>query len=66
MFSSKNYNYKGIDNLIFYPSIQKENEFNIFRNTLELLKNEDNEQFSIYINNLSKEEKKHLQEVIEN
>ena len=65
LFYSKNFNYKEIDDMIFYPSIQKENEFNIFRNTLEILKNENNEQFSIYINNLSKEEKKHLQEIIE-
>ena len=65
LFYSKSFNYKEIDDMIFYPSIQKENEFNIFRNTLEILKNENNEQFSIYINNLSKEEKKHLQEIIE-
>ena len=40
LFYSKNFNYKEIDDMIFYPSIQKENEFNIFRNTLEILKNE--------------------------
>ena len=66
IFSIKNFNYKDIDNLIFCPNIQKENELNIFRNTLELLKNENNEQFSLYINNLSKEDKNHLQEIFEN
>ena len=65
IFSIKNFNYKEINSIIFYPNIQKENEINIFRNTLELLKNENNEQFSLYINNLSNEEKKHLQEIIE-
>ena len=66
IYSIKNYNYKEINNLIFYPNVQKENELNIFRNTLELLKNENNEQFSLYINNLSKEDKNHLQEIFEN
>ena len=66
IYSIKNFNYKEINNLIFYPNIQKENELNIFRNTLELLKNENNEQFSLYINNLSKEDKNHLQEIFEN
>ena len=65
-FSLKNFNYKEINDMIFYPNLQKENEIFIFRNTLEILKNENNEQFSIYINNLSKEEKKLLQEIIEN
>ena len=66
IYSLKNFNYKEINNLIFYPNIQKENELNIFRNTLELLKNVNNEQFSLYINNLSKEDKNHLQEIFEN
>ena len=66
IYSIKNFNYKEINNLIFYPNIQKENELNIFRNTLELLKNVNNEQFSLYINNLSKEDKNHLQEIFEN
>ena len=66
IYSIKNFNYKEINNLIFYPNIQKENELNIFRNTLELLKNENNEQFSLYINNLTKEDKNHLQEIFEN
>ena len=66
IYSLKNFNYKEINNLIFYPNIQKENELNIFRNTLELLKNENNEQFSLYINNLTKEDKNHLQEIFEN
>ena len=49
-----------------FPNIQKGNEIiNVFKNTLELLKTENNEQFSLYINNLSKEEQKHLQEIIE-
>ena len=66
IFSSKNFNYKEIDSIIFYPNLQKGNEVNIFRNTLELLKQENYEQFSFYINNLSKEEKKNLQDIIEN
>jgi hypothetical protein len=66
IYSIKNFNYKEINNLIFYPNIQKENELNIFRNTLQLLKNENNEQFSLYINNLTKEDKNHLQEIFEN
>ena len=66
IYSLKNFNYKEINNLIFYPNIQKENELNIFRNTLELLKNVNNEQFSLYINNLPKEDKNHLQEIFEN
>ena len=66
IYSLKNFNYKEINNLIFYPNIQKENELNIFRNTLELLKNVNNKQFSLYINNLSKEDKNHLQEIFEN
>ena len=61
-----NYTYKEINSIIFFPNIQKGIEIcNFFKNTLELLKSENNEQFSIYINNLSKEEKKHLQEIIE-
>ena len=66
IFSSKNFNYKEIDSIIFYPNLQKGNEVNIFRNTLELLKQENYEQFSFYINNLSKEEKKNLKDIIEN
>ena len=62
----KNYNQKEINNIILFPNIQKGNEIiNVFKNTLELLKTENNEQFSLYINNLSKEEQKHLQEIIE-
>ena len=65
-FYVKNYNQKEINNIILFPNIQKGNEIiNVFKNTLELLKTENNEQFSLYINNLSKEEQKHLQEIIE-
>jgi hypothetical protein len=66
-FSKGNFTFKEINNMIFFPNIQKENEItDFFKNTLELLKNENKEQFSIYMNSLSNEEKKHLQEVVEN
>ena len=62
-----NYNQKLINSIIFFPNIQKSNEICIFfKSTLEQLKSENNEQFSFYINSLSKEDKKHLQEIIEN
>jgi hypothetical protein len=50
-FYMKNYNQKEINSIIFFPNIQKGNEIiNVFKNTLELLKTENNEQFSIYNN----------------
>ena len=62
-----NYNQKLINSIIFFPNIRKSNEICIFfKSTLEQLKSENNEQFSFYINSLSKEDKKHLQEIIEN
>ena len=67
LFAKGNFTFKEINSMIFFPNIQKENEItNFFKNTLELLKNENKEQFSIYINSLSNEEKKLLQEVVEN
>ena len=61
----KNFNYKEIDNLIFAPHIKKENEFIFFRKTLEIFKSEFNDAFNAYYNNLSNEEKKNLQEIVE-
>jgi hypothetical protein len=63
--SSKDFNYKEIDNLIFSPILKNENEFIYFRQTLEILKSENKDIFFNYYNNLSNEEKKHLQEIIE-
>ena len=63
--SVNKFNYNEVDNLIFFPNIQKENEFNFFRDTLQIVKNEDNEIFCNYINNLSNEDKQHLKEIIE-
>ena len=63
--TSKDFNYKEIDNLIFSPILKKENEFIYFRQTLEILKSENKDIFFNYYNNLSNEEKKHLQEIIE-
>ena len=60
----KRFNYKDIDSFIFCPLIQKENEFNFFRQTLELFKSENNELFMNYYNNLSEEDKKNLQEIV--
>ena len=60
----KRFNYKDIDSMIFCPLIQKENEFKFFRQTLELLKSENNDLFSNYYNNLSEEDKKNLQEIV--
>ncbi len=60
----KRFNYKDIDSFIFCPLIQKENEFNFFRQTLELFKSENNELFINYYNNLSEEDKKNLQEIV--
>ena len=61
----KDFNYKEIDNLIFFPLIQKEDEFKFFRETLEIFKSQNNEMFFNYYNNLTDEEKKHLQELVE-
>ena len=63
--SIKNFNYKNIDNLIFCPLVQKENEFNFFRQTLEIFKSENNDLFYNYYNNLSEEDKKNLKEIVE-
>ena len=63
--SIKNFNYKDIDNLIFCPLVQKENEFNFFRQTLEIFKSENNDLFYNYYNNLSEEDKKNLKEIVE-
>ena len=63
--SSKVFNYKEIDNLIFSPILKNENEFIYFRQTLEIMKSENKDIFFNYYNNLSNEEKKHLQEIIE-
>ena len=63
--SQKDFNYKEIDNLIFCPILSNENEFKYFRQTLEIFKTENKEIFYNYYNNLSNEEKKHLQEIIE-
>ena len=63
--SSKDFNYKEIDNLIFCPILSNENEFKYFRQTLEIFKSENKEMFYNYYNNLSNEEKKQLQEIIE-
>jgi hypothetical protein len=65
IFGKNNFNYKEINSLIFFPNIEKENQINFFKNTLEILKNENNEQFSIYINSLNKDEQKMLQEIFE-
>ena len=61
----KRFNYKDIDSMIFCPLIQKENEFKFFRQTLELLKSENNDLFCNYYNNLSEEDKKNLQEIVD-
>ena len=63
--TDKDLNYKDIDNLVFAPLIQKENEFLFFRKTLEIIKLENSEIFYNYYNNLSDVEKKNLQEIVE-
>ena len=64
--ADKDFNYKEIDNIVFAPLIKKENEFLFFRKTLEIFKSENNDVFYNYYNNLSDEEKKNLQEMVEN
>ena len=61
----KDFNYKEIDNIIFCPPIKKENIYKFFVQTLEIIKSENNDIFCNYYNNLTNEEKKHLQEIIE-
>ena len=61
----KEFNYKEIDNIIFSPLIQKENECLFFIKTLEIIKSENTEIFNNYYNNLSNEDKKFLQEIAE-
>ena len=63
--ADKDFNYKEIDNIVFAPLIKKENEFLFFRKTLEIFKSENSDVFYNYYNNLSDEEKKNLQEMVE-
>jgi hypothetical protein len=62
--SDKDFNYKEIDCLIFFPLIQKENEFIFFRETLEIFKSENSDMFFDFYNNLSNEEKNNLQDLV--
>ena len=61
---NQDWNYKEIDCLIFFPLIQKENEFIFFRETLEIFKSENSDMFFDFYNNLSNEEKNNLQDLV--